>query len=93
MNIVVIGSTGGIGSCLISELSTSHNLYLGYRNNQKFLDLKNKINSKNLLDGDLINIDEFDSFKDFFEKANQFLGSIDCIINCVGSLYYLNLHI
>ena len=56
MNIVVIGSTGGIGSCLTNELSTSHNLYLGYRNNQKYLDLKNKINSRNLLDGDLINV-------------------------------------
>ncbi len=93
MNIVVIGSTGGIGSCLTNELSTSHNLYLGYRNNQKYLDLKNKINSRNLLDGDLINVNEFDSFKEFFEKANEYLGSIDCIINCVGSLLLKPAHL
>ena len=72
MNIVVIGSTGGIGSCLTSELSISHNLYLGYRNNQKFLDLKNKIKSGNLVDGDLINVNEFDSFKEFLKKIINF---------------------
>ena len=93
MNVIIIGSTGGIGSCLTNELSLSNNLYLGHRNNQKFSDMKNKINSSNLLDGELINVNEFDSFKEFFEKANKYLGSVDCVINCVGSLLLKPAHL
>ena len=51
MNIVVLGATGGIGAKLSLNLSEDNNLFLGSRDQQKFLNLKdeikyNQINSK-----------------------------------------------
>ena len=90
MNIVVIGATGGIGSKLSLNLSEDNNLFLGSRDQQKFLNLKdeikyNQINSKKI-GGSQVDVTDFDSIKNFIDESNNFLGSIDCIINCVGSL-------
>ena len=90
MNIVVLGATGGIGSKLSLNLSEDNNLFLGSRDQQKFQNLKdeiryNQINSKKI-GGSQVNVTDFDSIKNFIDESNNFLGSIDCIINCVGSL-------
>jgi len=93
LNIIIFGSTGGIGSCLSKELSNSHNLYLGFRDNYKFLDLKSQASSSNLFNGEIIDVNDFESFKIFFENANSCLGSIDCVINCAGSLLLKPAHL
>ena len=90
MNIVVLGATGGIGAKLSLNLSEDNNLFLGSRDQQKFLNLKdeikyNQINSKKI-GGSQVDVTDFDSIKNFLDESNNFLGSIDCIINCVGSL-------
>ena len=90
MNIVVLGATGGIGSKLSLNLSEDNNLFLGSRDQQKFQNLKdeiryNQINSKKI-GGSQVDVTDFDSIKNFIDESNNFLGSIDCIINCVGSL-------
>tara|TARA_B100001029_G_scaffold174129_1_gene173869 strand:- start:469 stop:1209 length:741 start_codon:yes stop_codon:yes gene_type:complete len=90
MNIVVLGATGGIGAKLSLSLSEDNNLFLGSRDQQKFLNLKdeikyNQINSKKI-GGSQVDVTDFDSIKNFIDESNNFLGSIDCIINCVGSL-------
>tara|TARA_B100001287_G_scaffold261412_1_gene250413 strand:- start:1359 stop:2087 length:729 start_codon:yes stop_codon:yes gene_type:complete len=93
MNIVILGATGGIGSCLSKELSLKNNLYLGYRDNVKFDNLKSTINSQNLLSGETIDIEDFDFSKNFLNNANDHLGSIDCIISCLGSLLLKPAHL
>lgn len=90
MNIVVLGAAGGIGAKLSLNLSEDNNLFLGYRDQQKFLNLKdeikyNQINSKKI-GGSQVDVTDFDSIQNFIDESNKFLGSIDCIINCVGSL-------
>jgi NAD(P)-dependent dehydrogenase (short-subunit alcohol dehydrogenase family) len=90
MNIVVLGATGGIGAKLSLSLSEDNNLFLGSRDQQKFLNLQdeikyNQINSKKI-GGSQVDVTDFDSIKNFIDESNNFLGSIDCIINCVGSL-------
>ena len=90
MNIVVLGATGGIGAKLSLSLSEDNNLFLGSRDQQKFQNLKdeiryNQINSKKI-GGSQVDVTDFDSIKNFIDESNNFLGSIDCIINCVGSL-------
>ena len=93
MNIVILGATGGIGSCLSKELSLKNNLYLGYRDNVKFDNLKSTINSQNLLSGETIDIEDFDFSKNFLNNANDHLGSIDCIVSCLGSLLLKPAHL
>tara|TARA_Y100000766_G_scaffold194078_1_gene166878 strand:+ start:135 stop:863 length:729 start_codon:yes stop_codon:yes gene_type:complete len=93
MNIVILGATGGIGSCLSKELSLKNNLYLGYRDNVKFDNLKSTINSQNLLSGETIDIEDFDFSKNFLNNANDYLESIDCIISCLGSLLLKPAHL
>tara|TARA_Y100000994_G_scaffold1920_1_gene2118 strand:- start:624 stop:1358 length:735 start_codon:yes stop_codon:yes gene_type:complete len=88
MNIIIIGATGGIGNCLSHDLSTSHNLYIGSKNQEKVDTLINDINvkSNHNVSGSKLEASDFESIKEFLLNANNYLGSIDCIINCVGSL-------
>ena len=88
MNIIIIGATGGIGNCLSHDLSTNHNLYIGSKNQEKVDTLINDINvkSNHNVSGSKLEASDFESIKEFLLNANNYLGSIDCIINCVGSL-------
>lgn len=93
MNIVILGATGGIGSCLSKELSLKNNLFIGYRDNEKYDHLKSTINSQNLFSGEIIDINDFDFSKNFLNNANNYMGSIDCIISCLGSLLLKPAHL
>tara|TARA_Y100000996_G_scaffold170160_2_gene132250 strand:+ start:363 stop:1112 length:750 start_codon:yes stop_codon:yes gene_type:complete len=100
MNIVLFGATGGIGKCLSYDLVKDNNLFIGSRNlnqiDDLMLDINDKIVSDNLnykCSGDCVDVTDFNSISLFFEKANDFLGSIDCIINCVGSLLLKPAHL
>ena len=88
MNIVILGATGGIGSCLVEYLSNDNNLFIGSRDLNKVNHLAEKINTLSSfnVNGTQLDASKFDSIKDFLDSANDYLGSIDCIINCVGSL-------
>ena len=88
MNIVILGATGGIGSCLAENLSSNNNLFIGSRDLNKVNSLIEKINTSSDLNisGTQLDASKFDSVKDFLDSANNYLGSIDCIINCVDSL-------
>ena len=93
MNIVILGATGGIGSCLSKELSLKNNLFIGYRDNEKYDHLKSTVNSQNLFSGEIIDINDFDFSKNFLNNANNHMGSIDCIISCLGSLLLKPAHL
>ena len=89
MNIVVFGSSGGIGRCLVNNLLNNHNLYIGSRSQNKINKLIRTFNIHNkasMITGSKVDVQSFESIADFLKNANNELGSIDCIINCVGSL-------
>ncbi len=85
MNIVILGATGGIGSCLAENLSNDNNLFIGSRDLNKVNHLVEKINALSSFNvsGAQLDASKFDSIKGFLDSANDYLGSIDCIINCV----------
>ena len=98
MNIVLLGATGGIGKCLSLDLSSSHSLFIGSRNmiqvDKLVNDIKSEnVNSSNLINGCSVDATNFKSASDFLNNSNEFLGSIDCIINCVGSLLLKPAHL
>ena len=81
MNIVLIGATGGIGSEILKQLHGANNFFIG----------SNKSNLKKYCEeyscfGSHLDVTEIENFNDFFEEAVENLGSIDVIINCVGSI-------
>ena len=63
MNIVIIGSTGGIGTALSKDLIKNNNLYIGSRNVDKINNLISTINNdsqiKNKLDGFKVDVTDF----------------------------------
>ena len=93
MNIVILGATGGIGSCLSKNLSIDHNLFLGSRQMDKVDSLVNEIKTSNLVSGHTVDATSFDEIDTFLEKANDSMGSIDSIINCTGSLILKPAHL
>ena len=93
MNIVIIGAAGGIGSALSNHFSENHNLFLGSRDEVKLSNLKDSINSNNHCDFSTVDVTSFDSIETFISSAHNYLGSIDCIINCSGSLLLKPAHI
>ena len=100
MNIVILGATGGIGKVLSNNLSLNHDLYLGSRNKDNLDELILDITQESLykenshsIGGSEVDGSEFDSLKEFFQTANDSLGSIDCVINCIGSLLLKPAHL
>ncbi|MAV93382.1 MAG: oxidoreductase [Candidatus Marinimicrobia bacterium] len=93
MNIVIIGAAGGIGSTLCSHFSEQHNLFLGSRDETKLSNLKDNIISDNQCSISTVDVTNFDSIDSFISAAHNYLGSIDCIINCSGSLLLKPAHI
>ena len=87
MNIIIFGATGGIGSALTDELLIDNNLFLGSRSEDKISEtIKSKRKLGHNLDGLALDMNSFESINLFIKEAHEFLGSIDAIINCVGSL-------
>lgn len=94
MNIVIFGATGGIGKCLSFDLIKNHNLFIGSKNLEKIEDLLSDIdNYDNICEGNEIDITQYGSIEQFLDDAVKFMGSIDCIINCVGSLLLKPAHL
>lgn len=95
MNIIIFGSTGGIGSEVALHLSKNNNLFLGARDSLKLNNLRTKIKRKtsNIIEGNLVDASSFSSVDDFMKLANKDLGTIDAIINCVGSLILKPAHL
>ena len=87
MNIVIIGAAGGIGSALCNHFSENHNLFMGSRDEVKLSNLKDSIASNNKYDISTVDVTNFDSIETFMSAAHNYLGSIDYIINCSGSLF------
>ena len=92
MNIVILGATGGIGKCLSHELIKKNNLFLGSRKGEKLDELLSEFKS-NSISGSVVDASNFESVKHFLDESNNFLQSIDCIINCVGSLLLKPAHL
>ena len=94
MNIVIFGATGGIGKCLSFDLIKNHNLFIGSKNLDKIEDLLSDIdNHGNICEGNKIDITQYESIEQFLDDAVKSMGSIDCIINCVGSLLLKPAHL
>jgi len=93
MNIVIIGAAGGIGSALCNHFSENHNIFMGSRDETKLSKLKDSIHSNTKCDISTVDVTNFDSIETFISAAHNYLGSINCIINCSGSLLLKPAHI
>ena len=93
MNIVIIGATGGIGKCLSVELSKNNSLFLGSRNSDNISKLINSEDIGSSVSGCSVDVTSFNQIENFVNQANDYLGSIDTIINCAGSLILKPAHL
>jgi NAD(P)-dependent dehydrogenase (short-subunit alcohol dehydrogenase family) len=81
-NILITGSSGGIGAKIAEKLSSSgHNVFLTGRNEEKLFNLTTKIKAKGFLAGCHM---EEDFPEKLFNKACKQLGHIDVLINNAG---------
>jgi len=85
MNILIIGSAGGIGSQLLKDLSgdSSHNLLVGYHN--KKIDTKYEVVS--------LDASKFEEVENFVNRGLQKFGNVDAIINLAGNLILKPAHL
>ena len=100
MNIILLGGTGGIGKCLAYQLSKKNNLFISYTNKNKLRKLTSSIKETNNLNlntrnisGAVLDVNNFNEIESFLSHGNKQLGSIDCIINCIGSLLLKPAHL
>tara|TARA_B100001029_G_C15030015_1_gene436300 strand:+ start:165 stop:887 length:723 start_codon:yes stop_codon:yes gene_type:complete len=91
MNIIILGATGSIGYEVLSELSknTDNSFYISSTN----IDLLNKIKYKFNCNGQTLNVKNIDEIEKFFKSASKCLGSIDVVINCIGSIILKPMHL
>lgn len=85
-NILITGSSGGIGAKIAEKLSFSgHNVFLTGRNEERLSNLASKIKAKGFLAGCLV---EQDFPEKLLNKACEQLGSIDVLINNAGAYFW-----
>jgi NAD(P)-dependent dehydrogenase (short-subunit alcohol dehydrogenase family) len=81
--ILVLGATGGIGSEVCRRLSAQGaSLVVGARGEDRLRSLARDLNAY------AITVDATDSEKvdNFFDRAVEFQGRVDGVVNCVGSI-------
>ena len=76
MNIIIIGSSGGIGRQLVSDLKESHKLFLGHHNKKPDFDYPSH----------QVNADDFDSLMNFVKEGKESMRSVDALICLTGTL-------
>lgn len=85
-NILITGSSGGIGAKIAEVLSFAGcNVFLTGRNEEKLIELSKKINAKGFLAGCLT---EENFQEELLKSARQKLGSIDVLINNAGAYFW-----
>ena len=87
---VIFGATGGIGASLTAKLHRiGHKLHLVARNQTKLEALSNKYNATyTTLDSNL-----WDSCRVASEQANERLGGLTGVVNCIGTLLLKPIHL
>lgn len=80
-NILITGSSDGIGAKIAEVLATNNNVFITGRDKNKLKKLSEKINAKGYLNGDLLDYDFADKL---YKSAKNELGHIDILINNAG---------
>ena len=84
MNVLIIGSAGGIGTPLVKDLQISeHNLLLGYHINKP--DEKSEMME--------VDARSFESINKFINTGIKKFGSVDAIVNLAGNLILKPAHL
>ncbi len=84
MNVLIIGSAGGIGTPLVKDLRKSeHNLLLGYHINKP--DEKSEMME--------VDARSFESINKFINTGIKKFGSVDAIVNLAGNLILKPAHL
>ena len=84
MNVIIIGSAGGIGTQLVEDLQNlGHNLFLGYHE-------KKPIPGSTMME---VDARSFNSIDKFIKMGREKLGSIDSIVNLAGNLILKPAHL
>ena len=81
-NILVTGSSGGIGNSIVEKLSENGaNIFATGTKIEKLEELKNKYKKIKIMKFDISQTSEIE---EFIEKASNELGGLDCLINNAG---------
>ena len=81
-NIIITGSTGGIGNSIIQRLNDyGANILASGTKDEKLQELKSKFENIKILKFD---ISQSNKIEEFIENASRELGGIDCIVNNAG---------
>tara|TARA_B100000427_G_C15395287_1_gene545184 strand:+ start:163 stop:858 length:696 start_codon:yes stop_codon:yes gene_type:complete len=84
MNVLIIGSAGGIGTQLVQDLQNlGYNLFLGYHK-------RKPIEGSTMME---VDARSFSSIDRFIKTGREKLGSIDSIVNLAGNLILKPAHL
>ena len=90
-NTIIFGGSGGIGSALAKRLSRkNYKICLAGRNEEDLRTLASEIPDSFVAGGDMTQAAEVDAA---FTAAKQNFGSIDVVVNCVGSIVLKPAHL
>ena len=80
--ILITGSTGGIGNCLVEKFyNLGSKIMATGTNDEKLKNLKNKYPNINV---EQFKLDQHDKIESFIEKTNKELDGIDILVNNAG---------
>ena len=80
---VILGASGGIGSCVAAQLKAAgHSVLLASRGSDRFDQLAAELDSPRVE----VNATNLDEVEGCFAKAVETFGRIDGAVNCVGSV-------
>ena len=90
-NILLLGSTGELGSFLLKELyNRNYNIVYSFKTKKKNKFFKESINKKNILQGFKCDLSKEKDINKLMNISFKKLKNIDCVINCSGIFYYDN---
>ena len=87
--IWIIGGSGGIGSNLAKRMSDEGwNVVISARNQEK-LDL---VSNQNTIESLIVDATDADQVQEIAKQINEKYGSLDAVVNSVGSIFLRPLH-
>ncbi len=90
-NFAIFGAAGGIGSELVDQaLNKGHQIFGIFRGDEKIREWENKFPN---IPYAILSQGSWDNYGKALKRAHDVLGSLDSVINCIGSLTLKPIHL